>query len=132
MVGHSAGASIALALANRLGDTVQSLLLVDPSGDMRQEAPDEAKRTDAFLAALRSEEYGDTVQSYWRGALRDAKPATAALDLIDRIISGEIRSCSRCGRRHSQSGGGRSRDAGAWRAPMSGRGRRGRDRIDEG
>lgn len=83
LVGHSAGASVALALAGKLGDTVESLLLVDPSGDMRSEPPEEAKHTDAFLSALRSSAYEETVQSYWRGALRGAKPSTEALVMRD-------------------------------------------------
>ena len=83
LVGHSAGASVALALADILGDRVEGLMLVDPSGDMRREPPEEAKRTDAVLAALRSSAYEATVQSYWRGALRGAQPSTSAMVLRD-------------------------------------------------
>jgi pimeloyl-ACP methyl ester carboxylesterase len=50
LVGHSAGGVIALAYASRYPDRVAGLLLVDPSGDARQQVP--AEQAEAFNSTL--------------------------------------------------------------------------------
>jgi pimeloyl-ACP methyl ester carboxylesterase len=64
LVGHSAGALVALAYAGMRPERVAGLLLLDPSGDMRR-LPREM--IDPFLAALEGDGYRERIDRYWEG-----------------------------------------------------------------
>lgn len=87
LVGHSAGAAVAIALAARRPDRVAGLLLLDPVGDQRRAPPDEMQ---PFLASLRSPDYEATIEAYWRAILVGADSTVAAGVLRDlRATPGE-------------------------------------------
>ncbi len=65
LAGHSAGASVAIALADVDPARVSGLLLIDPAGDDRQVPREEAT---SFLAALESD-YRSAVEDYWQELL---------------------------------------------------------------
>lgn len=65
LAGHSAGASVAIALADLDPERVSGLLLIDPAGDDRQVPPEEVT---SFLAALEAD-YGSAIEDYWQELL---------------------------------------------------------------
>jgi pimeloyl-ACP methyl ester carboxylesterase len=81
LVAHSAGAVIALAYASRYPDRVAGLLLVDPAGDARQEVP--AEQAEAFMEALASAAYAETIEGYWQPILAGSQPEVAEQLLND-------------------------------------------------
>lgn len=80
LIGHSAGAAVAIALAARDPDRVAGLLLLDPVGDQRQAPPEE---TQSFLEALRSRKYRATIEAYWMSILVGSDSAVVAAVLAD-------------------------------------------------
>jgi len=79
LVGHSAGALVALAYAGMRPERVAGLLLLDPSGDMRR-LPREM--IDPFLAALEGDGYRERIEGYWDGIV-GADPAVRARLMAD-------------------------------------------------
>lgn len=73
VVGHSAGASIALALAAQRPKEVSGLLLLDAAGDLSGE---DQSQIAAFLEMLRGEGYREIIQGHWGRALDGAAPDT--------------------------------------------------------
>lgn len=71
LVGHSYGASVAIALAAQQPDSVAGLLLVDPGPDMREEPPDEVQ---GFLSLLASDAYERTIKAHYESALQGGRP----------------------------------------------------------
>ncbi|MBX6362784.1 MAG: alpha/beta hydrolase [Gemmatimonadetes bacterium] len=71
LVGHSMGASVALAYASAHPDRVAGLLLVDPNGDARRVPREEIER---FLERLDSDAYPDVIMEHYDAALG---PSTA-------------------------------------------------------
>ena len=61
LAGHSAGASVAIALAGRDPEGLAGLLLVDPAGDDRQVPRSEVE---SFMAALEAD-YRSAIEDYW-------------------------------------------------------------------
>jgi pimeloyl-ACP methyl ester carboxylesterase len=87
LVGHSAGAAVAIALAGRRANQVAGLLLLDPVGDQRRVPPDEME---PFLESLRSPDYEATIEAYWGSILVNADSTVAAGVLRDlRATSSE-------------------------------------------
>jgi pimeloyl-ACP methyl ester carboxylesterase len=62
LVGHSAGGSLAIAVAGAHPGRVAGLVLLDAAGDSR-DFPRET--IDPFLAALDSDAYTSTIEGYW-------------------------------------------------------------------
>ena len=83
LVGHSYGATVALAYAGAHEAQVAGLLLVDPNGDQRR-LP--AEQLAAFTAALESPAYEATVRAHWQRISQDGHPAArrAVLRDLDR------------------------------------------------
>jgi pimeloyl-ACP methyl ester carboxylesterase len=79
LAGHSAGASVAIALAGRDPDHVSGLLLVDPAGDNRQVPRGEVE---PFMAALEAD-YRSAVEDYWRELLGPSDPAVREKVIAD-------------------------------------------------
>jgi pimeloyl-ACP methyl ester carboxylesterase len=79
LTGHSAGASVAIALAGRNPERVSGLLLVDPAGDDRQVPREKAE---SFMAALESN-YESAVEDYWRELLGPSRPAVQEKVITD-------------------------------------------------
>lgn len=77
LVGHSAGASVALALSEAAPDMVRGLVLGDPSGDLSR-LPKEGAQ--AFLKSMRSRE---AVRKNWEAQLQGSKAETRLLVLND-------------------------------------------------
>ncbi len=80
LVGHSFGAGVAICCATRVPDLVAGLFLADPVGDQRQ-AP--RADLDAFLAAIESPAYRDTVRGFWNRILEGGTAATKRRVLAD-------------------------------------------------
>jgi pimeloyl-ACP methyl ester carboxylesterase len=80
LVGHSAGAAVAIACTREKADRVAGLLLVDPVGDQRR-LP-EAMMKD-FLAGLASEAYEFTIERWWEEILRGAHESSRENILAD-------------------------------------------------
>lgn len=77
--GHSLGASVAIAFAERHPQRVAALLLADPNGD-QTEIP--RRELDAFLAALERDPAAE-MRSYFKQILVGAEPAVAERVLAD-------------------------------------------------
>jgi pimeloyl-ACP methyl ester carboxylesterase len=71
-VAHSAGASVAIQCAAAYPERVLGLCLVDAGGDARQVPSEEAE---AFLVALSSESYEETIEASFTALLTGARPA---------------------------------------------------------
>lgn len=80
LVGHSMGASVAIAAAGASPDRIAGLLLLDPATDGRMLPRDQAE---GLLAALRSEAYPQLTEAYWREQLAGSKPEVAERLLSD-------------------------------------------------
>lgn len=71
LVGHSAGGSVAIAVAGAHPERVAGLVLLDAAGDSRN-FPREM--IDPFLDALDSDAYTSTIEGYW-GTIAGSNPA---------------------------------------------------------
>lgn len=80
LVGHSAGAGVAIACAARHREAVAGLLLLDPIGDQRL-APRE--EIGAFLDGLRSPRYEKVIGDYWLSILEGSDLEVRARVLQD-------------------------------------------------
>lgn len=80
LVGHSAGAIVAICVAAAQPERVVGLALIDPGTDARQFPKEEA---DAMLAALRSGAYAQVAEGYWSEILEGARAATREQALAD-------------------------------------------------
>jgi len=80
LVGHSAGASVAIAFAAAHPERVAGLLLVDPSGDMRQ-LP--AEIINPFFDGLASAHYPEVIEGYWKSLMPGSEAAVQARILAD-------------------------------------------------
>jgi pimeloyl-ACP methyl ester carboxylesterase len=73
LVGHSAGAAVALGCIEQAPDRVAGLFLLDPVGDMRGALEDDLR---PFLDALFGDQYTQVIEAYWEQILQGAEPAT--------------------------------------------------------
>jgi pimeloyl-ACP methyl ester carboxylesterase len=80
LVGHSAGAHVALAYAAAFPARVAGLLLADPAGDARLVPKDQFN---ALLKAFESDAYDQAVVDYYRPLLVGSKPSVARRVLDD-------------------------------------------------
>lgn len=80
LVGHSFGASVAIALVAERSRAIAGLLLVDPAPDIRGEAADEIER---FLANLRAD-YEPAIVAHYESALLGARSEvrTSVLEML--------------------------------------------------
>ena len=85
LVGHSFGAGVAAEYARMHVEKVVGLLLVDPIGD-GHEGQEEIR---AFVAALRSGDYGRLVTEYWNSILTGANPRVREVVLQDLAMARE-------------------------------------------
>jgi pimeloyl-ACP methyl ester carboxylesterase len=79
LVGHSAGGSVAIAVAGAHPERVAGLVLLDAAGDSRS-FPREM--VDPFLDALDSDAYTSTIEGYWE-TIAGPNPAVRARLLSD-------------------------------------------------
>jgi pimeloyl-ACP methyl ester carboxylesterase len=81
LVGHSYGASVAIALLAERPGSVAGLLLVDPGPDLRGEA---ALEIEGFLGKLAPDSYEETILAHFESALTGgrAEVRSAVLDLL--------------------------------------------------
>jgi len=79
LAGHSAGASVAIAVADRDPERVLGLLLVDPAGDDRQVPRSEVE---PFMEALKAD-YRPAIEDYWRDLLGPSNPAVREKVIAD-------------------------------------------------
>jgi len=70
LVGHSYGASVAIALLGERPGAVAGLLLVDPGPDLRGEP---AEELEAFLAGLAPDSYEQAIGTHYEGALQGGR-----------------------------------------------------------
>ncbi|WP_372424863.1 alpha/beta fold hydrolase [Salinarimonas chemoclinalis] len=75
LAGHSAGGSVALALAAANPEAVRGLFLVNTPGDLR-EIPADFLR--GFVASLREGDYEASLRAYWEALLTGSAEGTAA------------------------------------------------------
>ena len=80
LVGHSAGAVVAIEVAAAHPDRVAGLILVDPGTDARRFPAEQAA---PMLAALRSDAYAQVAEGYWSEILHGAQETTRAQALAD-------------------------------------------------
>lgn len=80
VVGHSAGAAVAIALAKLAPNRVAGLLLADPPGDLRT-LPKEANKS--YLEGLNSPKYSQLVDAQWSDLLKHAREETRQSVLND-------------------------------------------------
>lgn len=80
LVGHSAGAAVAVGCVVQAPGAVQGVFLLDPVGDMRL-APQEDIRP--FMEALEGEEYDEVMMAYWEELLEGAEPESRQQVLAD-------------------------------------------------
>lgn len=73
LVGHSFGGGVAISCAAKIPKHIAGLLLVDPIGDQRRTPSDERA---AFIAAIESDRYEETVLGFWDRILAGAADAT--------------------------------------------------------
>lgn len=73
LVGHSAGASLALAYAENYPKKVAGILLADPSGDARMIPAGQANE---FMSLLESDAYEKVIEKYWLDILDNSKEST--------------------------------------------------------
>ncbi len=71
LVGHSFGATVAIAYAGANPQRVAGLLLADPSGDARA-VP--AQQASSFIAALQSDSYASAIEEYYGQLLAESRP----------------------------------------------------------
>jgi len=79
LAGHSAGASVAIAIAGSEPKRVLGLFLVDPAGDDRQVPSDEVE---SFMAALESS-YPSAIEDYWQELLTHSEPTVQERVIAD-------------------------------------------------
>jgi pimeloyl-ACP methyl ester carboxylesterase len=80
LVGHSQGATVAIAAAAQAPGRVAGLLLLDPATDARS-MPREA--AEGILAALQSDAWQRIAEAYWLEQLEGARPEVTAAVLSD-------------------------------------------------
>ena len=83
LVGHSYGASVAIALLAQRPAAVAGLLLVDPGPDMRKTP---SMEVEGFLSLLR-QAYESTIVAHYEGALQGGRP-----DVRSQVMYGPRRS----------------------------------------
>ncbi len=84
LAGHSFGSGVAIACASKLPNYIAGLLLADPIGDQRQ-AP--AEEVSAFMAAIESDQYDETVRGFWGQILSGGKPSTRERVMADLLAT---------------------------------------------
>lgn len=80
LVGHSAGATVAIACTGEAAGLVAGLVLVDPAGDQRQVPKSVIK---GFLSGLSSGAYQITVERWWEEILKGARKSNREHILAD-------------------------------------------------
>ncbi len=84
LVGHSFGGGVAMACAAKIPKYVAGLLMADPIGDHRRAPSDESA---TFLAAIKSDQYKETVLGFWDQILAGAANTTRERVLADLLAT---------------------------------------------